>query len=250
MSLRIHALPAGTIRDFPVAAVRYLRGFGEFHDTPMIMFVITGGEFPIVVDSGTPEPEFVREHHGYDFVRPVAEDPATTLAGIGVDPADVGMVVHTHLHWDHCGNNHLFPNARFVVQKAELAYAVDPLEPSRAAFENTADTAPPWAPLLNRFRTVEGDVPLAPGVGVVALPGHTPGSQGVLVETGAGPHLLAGDTVDTRANWEGDERLSHIPSGSFVDLTAYMRSFATIERLGATVVPSHDAEVLEKGVFG
>ncbi|MEU7814323.1 N-acyl homoserine lactonase family protein [Pseudonocardia sp. NPDC049154] len=251
MSLRIHALPAGVIRDFPVAAVRYQRGWGEFHDTPMIMFVITGGAFPIVVDSGTPDPEFVRKHHGYDFERPAAHAPEATLAEIGVSPADVGLVVvHTHLHWDHCGNNHLFPDARFVVQKAELAYAVDPLEPSRTAFENTAEIAPPWAPLLNRFTTVDGEAEVAPGVRVVPLPGHTPGSQGVLVETDAGAHLLAGDTIDTRANWEGDAKARHIPSGSFTDLAAYMDSFTRIERLGAEVVPSHDAAVLEKGVYG
>jgi glyoxylase-like metal-dependent hydrolase (beta-lactamase superfamily II) len=216
----------------------------------MIMFVITGGEFPIVVDSGTPEPEFVRKHHGYDFERSAAEDPLATLAGAGVKPDDVGLVVHTHLHWDHCGNNHLFGNAQFVAQSAELRFAVDPLEPARPAFCNTAGAAPRWAPLINRFRTVEGDVPVAPGVSVVALPGHTPGSQGVLVDSGAGRFLIAGDTIDTHANWEGDERLSHIPSGSYTNLTDYMDSFAKIEALGADVIPSHDPDVLATGVFG
>ncbi|AYJ48872.1 N-acyl homoserine lactonase family protein [Rhodococcus sp. P1Y] len=250
MSLKIHALPAGVIRDFPVSAVQYQRGFGVTHDTPMIMFVITGGEFPIVVDSGTPEPEFVRKHHGYDFERAPSEHPRESLRNIGVSPADVGLVIHTHLHWDHCGNNDLFDNAHFVVQQAELHFAVDPLEPARRAFENTEEIAPTWSPMLNRFRTVSGDAAVAPGVSLISLPGHTPGSQGVLVETDTGKHLIAGDTIDTRANWEGDSRSAHIPSGSFVNLSDYMASFAKIETLDAVVVPSHDPEVLEKGVFG
>lgn len=250
VKLKIHALPAGVLRGFPAAALQYQRGWGEFHDVPQMMFVITGGDHPIIVDSGTPEPDFVREHHKYDFHRSPDEDPLRTLRGIGVDPEDVRTIIHTHLHWDHCGNNHLFPNARYVVQKAELLYAVDPAAPTRTAFENTDRISPPWAPMLNRFSTVTGDVEIAPGVEVVALPGHTPGSQGVLVTSGDERYLLAGDTCDTRANWEGDDRLAHIPSGSFTNLLDYMESFAKMDRLGAEVIPSHDPAVLELGEFG
>ncbi|HEY4421635.1 MAG TPA: MBL fold metallo-hydrolase, partial [Pseudonocardia sp.] len=102
----------------------------------------------------------------------------------------------------------------------------------------------------NRFSTVTGDVEIAPGVEVVALPGHTPGSQGVLVTSGGERYLLAGDTCDTMANWEGDDRLAHIPSGSFTNLLDYMDSFAKMDRLGAEVIPSHDPAVLEIAEFG
>lgn len=248
--LRIHALPAGVIRNFPVAAVQYQRHWGEFHDVPQIMFVITGGEHPIIVDSGTPPPEYVREHHGYDFHRTADEDPLVTLRDLGVDPEDVRLVVNTHLHWDHCGNNHLFPNAHYIVQKDELLYAVDPAAPTRPAFENTERIAPPWAAVVNRFRTVRGDAEIVPGVGVVALPGHTPGSQGVLVESGSERFLIAGDTIDMQVNWEGDDRLEHIPSGSFTNLLDYMDSFAKMDRLGAQVIPSHDPQVLATGEYG
>lgn len=250
MRLRIHALPAGMIHDFPVPAVKYQRGWGEVHDVPQIIFVITGGEHPVVVDSGTPDPETVRKHHGYDFRRTEEEEPLRTFQDIGVDPDDVRTVIHTHLHWDHCGNNHLFRNARFVVQKTELQFAVDPLEPTRTAFANTPWRNPPWAPFLHRFATIVGDAEVEPGIRVVALPGHTPGSQGVLVDTSIGPHLLAGDTIDTHENWRGDDRLRHIPSGSFTNLAEYMDSFAKMETLGAEIVPSHDPAVLRKGVFG
>jgi N-acyl homoserine lactone hydrolase len=85
---------------------------------------------------------------------------------------------------------------------------------------------------------------------VVSLPGHTPGSQGVLVETDAGPFLLAGDTVDTYENWEGNSQVEHIPSGIHTDLFQYFDSFRKIEHLGCEVIPSHDAAVLERGPFG
>jgi len=250
MSLTIQALHVGTLTGFPRAAATYHRGFGEFGDVAMIMFLITGGEHPVVVDTGTGDEETTRRLHGYTLERTPEQHPLAALEAAGVDPADVGTVINTHLHWDHCSNNHLFPNARVMVQKAELAYAVDPLEPNLAAFERQPGVTPAWVRALGQVTTVDGDADIVPGVSVVHLPGHTPGSQGVLVEGGSGQrHLLAGDCVDLHANWEGDEKLSHIPSGSFTDLAAYMESFRKIERLDATVIPSHDPEVVKQGTF-
>jgi glyoxylase-like metal-dependent hydrolase (beta-lactamase superfamily II) len=248
--LTVHPLHVGTLRGFPTPAITYHRGWGERLDVPMVMFVILGGEHPVVVDTGTGTPEFTRAHHGYDLDRPADQEPLAALKQLGVAPEDVGTVVHTHLHWDHCSNDDLFPAAEIIVQKAELGYAVDPLEPNRKAFQRGPGVLPPWVTVLDRIRTVDGDAGLMPGISVVALPGHTPGSQGVLVAGAGGSVLVAGDCVDTYANWEGDGNLSHIPSGSFTDLAAYMDSFRRIEQLGCEVIPSHDTAVLDKGVFG
>jgi N-acyl homoserine lactone hydrolase len=250
MSLKIIVLPAGVIRNFPQAAITYHRGWKDVLDVPQMFFAIVGGDHPVLVDSGTPPQEFVREHHGYDFVRGPEHEPLRVLKESGIDPADIRTVIFTHLHWDHCGNTELFPNAEFYVQSEELHYAVDPAEPHRAAFERTDKINPPWLPVLSRMHTVRGAVEVAPGISIVPLPGHTPGSQGVLVETDNGNYLLAGDCVDTFDNWRGDGSLQHIPSGSFTNLIDYMESFRRIEQLGCDVIPSHDPAVLEIGAFG
>lgn len=248
--LTVHPLHVGTLLGFPAPAITYHRGWGERHDVPMIMFVILGGEHPVVVDTGTGTPEFTRKHHGYELERPPEQEPLAALKQLGVASEDVGTVIHTHLHWDHCSNDELFPEAEIMVQKAELAYAVDPLEPNLKAFQRGPGVQPPWTPVLDRIRTIDGKAQLLPGISVVPLPGHTPGSQGVLVDGASGQMLLAGDCVDSYANWRGDDKLSHIPSGSFTDLAAYMDSFHRIEQMGCEVIPSHDMEVLDKGVFG
>src|SRR4051812_29159003 len=144
MSLEIHPLNVGTLRDYPTAGIMYQRGFGEVHDVALIMFVILGGESPIVVDTGTGGEDFTRREHGFHLVRPPEQEPTAALAALGIDPADVKIVVNTHLHWDHCSNNDLFPHASVYVQREELAYAIAPLESNRIAFDNTRTLTPPW----------------------------------------------------------------------------------------------------------
>jgi glyoxylase-like metal-dependent hydrolase (beta-lactamase superfamily II) len=86
----------------------------------------------------------------------------------------------------------------------------------------------------------------------VPLPGHTPGSQGILVETDAGRYLIAGDCLDSYDNWywKGDEDIPHIPSAAITDVIAFDESFRRIESLGCEPIPSHDDRVLETRVFG
>ena len=177
----------------------------------MIMFVIIGGDHPIMVDTGTPDAGFVREHFRYStFERGDDEEPRKVLNGAGIDPADVRQVVFTHLHWDHCSNLELFPNARFTVQDRELRYAVKPIPLHNRAYQHLPGTQPPWLPVLRRVSPVIGTVEIAPGISTVPLPGHTPGSQGVLVETDKGRYLIAGDCLDSYDNWDSLTILSLI----------------------------------------
>ncbi|MFZ9467070.1 MAG: MBL fold metallo-hydrolase, partial [Burkholderiaceae bacterium] len=48
--------------------------------------------------------------------------PGDTLQAMGVDPASITDVIITHMHYDHCGNHHLFGGARFHLQDREIAY--------------------------------------------------------------------------------------------------------------------------------
>lgn len=247
-NLEIHALNVGTLMGWPKASITYNRGWGEHYDIPMIMFVITGGDGLVLVDTGPADSELSTRFSGHEMRILPSQEPLTAMREAGFDPEDVSTIVNTHLHWDHCSNNHLFPNAEVIVQEAELKYAMTPLEPNLAAYRRQPGATPAWLPSLGRIRTVRGSVPIAPGISTVPLPGHSPGQQGVLVEAAERHYVLAGDAVDTYENWAGDEKLSHIPS-SFTDLAATMDSLALLESLDADVVPSHDVAVLQRRIF-
>jgi len=109
---------------------------------------------------------------------------AGELAAAGVVPADVDVVVLTHLHADHVGGSVVdgapaFPNARHVVQRAEVEQV------SRTARELFLD------PLRDLLDVVDGGAEPVPGVRVRHAPGHTPGHQCVEV----GDVVMSGDAV-------------------------------------------------------
>jgi N-acyl homoserine lactone hydrolase len=99
---------------------------------------------------------------------------------------DVDIVVNTHLHYDHCGGNHLFAGTPTYVQRRELDDA--------RSKENY--TIREWVDAAGvQYVPVDGELELLPGVRLVPTPGHTAGSQVVVVETGGRPAVIAGDTA-------------------------------------------------------
>ena len=108
-----------------------------------------------------------------------------------VDLAGIDDVVNTHLHFDHCGGNHLFAGTPIHVQRRELddARSLD------------GYTIREWvdAPGV-QYLPVDGELELLPGVRLLPAPGHTAGTQVVVVETGERPVVIAGDA----AVWFGE----------------------------------------------
>ena len=108
----------------------------------------------------------------------------------GFDVSSIDMVVNTHLHADHCGGNHLFAGRPIYVQRREL-------DDARSLEDYTIRE---WADAPNlHYVAVDGELEVLPGVRLVPAPGHTPGSQIVVVETEGRPVVICGDA----AVWSG-----------------------------------------------
>lgn len=111
------------------------------------------------------------------------------LAGLGLRPEDVDVVVCTHFDVDHAGYHDAFPRAEFVVQREHYKLA-------RGGHPRYAAARAHWDHPVLRYRLVEGDTELLPGLTLIATSGHTPGHQSVLVRLPrTGPVLLAIDAV-------------------------------------------------------
>ena len=103
-----------------------------------------------------------------------------------LDLGSIDLVVNTHLHFDHCGGNHLFAGVPIHVQRRELHDA--------RTLEDY--TIPAWVdPPGVGYVEVDGELEVLPGLRLVPAPGHTPGSQVVVVESAEGRVVIAGDTA-------------------------------------------------------
>ena len=151
---------------------------GDPHDGPMpidyFVWVVKGADKAWVVDTGF-DAEVGRRRK-----RDVLRCPTAEMPALGIDPDAIDDVIVTHMHYDHCGNHHLFPRARFHLQDSEMRYATGRCmcHPAlRLAFD--ADDAVTMVRRVcdGRVAFHDGDDALAPGLSVHHVGGHTAGLQ-------------------------------------------------------------------------
>jgi len=243
--LFIYPLDLGTLVGIDKSVFTNLRNEGVKIDVPCIAWLILGGEKTVIVDTGPCDPDWASRYH-----RPIKKRPSQEVqeafTKVGLSPKDVDVVIFTHLHWDHCFNLEHFSKATFLVQEMELKYAVTPLPSDRKPFEvGVPGVQPPWMKVFGQIIPIDGDQQVLPGIRVIHLPGHTPGSQGVLVETGKATWAIAGDNVPLYENWRGDDILDHIPSGVYQNLHDSYDSLGKLETFGDRILPGHDEKVFK-----
>jgi len=221
----------------------YMTDPGKKQELAVPSFLIRGGGYNILVDTGGPLPEATAPWHLPYEVNADETMPAQ-LARYGVKPEDIDLIIFTHLHWDHCYNVELFPRAHFFVTRRELEYAKDPLPRQEWMYDSPrSGVRPPYLDI--DFHFTEDEQEIVPGIRVFLTPGHAPGHQSVAVETVAGRYILAGDIAPLYENWE-----KRIPSGMLMNLEECYKSFQRIEKMGGTVIPAHDPQLFSRAVVG
>lgn len=137
------------------------------------------------------------------------EEILKALADLGLEGSDIDIIVNTHSHPDHCANNHLF-------RRAEVIFPAD--------------------------REL-----IAPGVRVLATPGHSPDSISVLVDAAIHPPggdgmasatrrvVIAGDALPTLGNFQ-----KRVPPAVHYDRTLAVASMNRIIEMAYMVIPGHD----------
>lgn len=175
---------------------------------------------------------------------------AVQLRARGVQPADVPLVVMTHLHWDHASGVSEFPQATFVVDRREWDAAIRPRGLARGYRVSQFDYPFDWRGVdyedraIDSFETFGAAVDLF-GDGSVRLlstPGHTLGHQSLLLRLDGREALICGDAAYTRRTIEGDAApLLTADEHLFGRSLKEVRRF--VERTpGLVVIPGHDAE--------
>jgi N-acyl homoserine lactone hydrolase len=159
------------------------------------------------------------------------------LDSLGLETDSVDMVVLSHLHYDHAGGAELFPKSELVVQKDEYTAAHYPASFFASFYYRKNFDLPGY-----RWRLLDGDTELAPGVTALRSDGHTPGHQSLVVELPeSGPVILAGDACYWQEHVEA-ERVPGVVWNPSLALHS-IRRLKTLARLtGGRIFPGHDPE--------
>jgi N-acyl homoserine lactone hydrolase len=269
LSLRLHPIISGEIQVRVMNPRPPRRGPAKLPRTLLGSFFRAAGWYPV--------PVFLVEHPdagpflidvGYD--PSVASDPTRTLGFVfgkvimkhrladrsvpeqvserGVDPSDVSRVVVTHLHLDHMSGSAEWPQATFVVDRAERAAAEAQRGPGPYVKPHLA-TVGRWEeidyaeaePFETFARTVDlfGDG----SVRLVSSPGHSPGHQSLLLRLRERHALICGDAAMSML-----ELREPVIDGIVVDQDRYIRSGEEARAFmraypDTLAIPSHDREL-------
>ena len=157
---------------------------GPGRDT-IFVFVVRSVAGTFLVDTGIGSGNAQIDH----YYRPDRVDLPSALRAAGADPAKLTAIVCSHLHFDHCGNNRLFPGVPIYVQRKEMDAA-----------RGEDYTVPEWLEFDGAdYRLLDGDTRLAADVEVRFTPGHTPGHQSIIVRGPAGNDLVVAQAAQTAA---------------------------------------------------
>jgi N-acyl homoserine lactone hydrolase len=160
--------------------------------------VDAGASASTFTEKGTPETDLTSVEDG--------------LGRLGLKPEDIDIVIATHLHCDHIALSHLYRKAKFIVQKRELEYALNPHPIDTILYDRPSFEGLNW-------EVIDGDIEIASGISVFLTTGHSPGGQSVEVITTAGRVIITGFccTLNTfiqtremkRRGWEVTAPLIH-----------------------------------------
>ncbi|HEY6407624.1 MAG TPA: N-acyl homoserine lactonase family protein, partial [Ktedonobacteraceae bacterium] len=226
---------------------------------PIYAWVIEHPEGIIVVDTGetarVAEPGYFPWWHPYYrlsvrlWVRP-EEEIGPQLQALGIQPTDVRWLAMTHLHTDHAGGLHHFPNVEILVSRTEYQLASGTAGRVRGYLPNhwptwfaphLIDFAPkPFGPFPSSYSlTQAGDVVLVPTMG------HTSGHLSVIVQDGSLSTFLAGDASYTQQLLldgvvDGVSGSDAVAQQTMLRIQNYLHTVPTI------YLPSHDPEAVTR----
>lgn len=225
----IHPLVVG-INETDQGVMTYLRDYGKRIWLPIYVFYLKGGDKNVLVDTGLEQfmaPDDVERTCGFEVLE--FEDALST---VGLRPEDVDVIIHTHLHNDHCENDYKCVHAKVYVQKAEMDFFRNPHPIDHRYYPDVLDGVD--------VVEVEGDVRILDGIDVIWSPGHTVGGQSVAVNTSAGKAIITGFCCNDK-NFPATGPA--IAPGVHINAMEAYDSAQKIQAMADILIPLHDPAI-------
>jgi glyoxylase-like metal-dependent hydrolase (beta-lactamase superfamily II) len=236
----------------PKPQMFFMAGWGEWMVADFLLFVLRGDDGQVIlIDTGVRDVNEIQPfvvagvgHKGRFRMDMETQNIPLLLRNEGIDLADVEYVLISHLHYDHCSNAKLFPNAKFVVSRTGWHLTLDPPVPAmvpdllfpRDILAYFASEARDRLILAN-----DEEPDIIPGIGAFYIGGHTMCSQAFTVQTKEGLAVFPGDTVFYYENLEKNH-----PVGLAVDIMECYQAMERVREVADIMVPPHDPLLLER----
>lgn len=233
----IHPLVLGS-KEFDKGMMTYQFDYGMTYTIPIYGWYLEGGGKKVLVDTGEMRP-----------VQSAAREAAlggkihtleSGLAQYGLTPADIDVVIHTHLHNDHCENDAYLENAVIYAHERELAHVSDPhpldFRYNAEYVEDVIDSG--------QMQALTGDTEILPGLRMVHTPAHTEGGMSVFVDTPAGQAVITGFCVINENFFPPKaitaREMEVIPPGTCVNPCAAYDIMVRVKKAAHILLPLHE----------
>ena len=180
----------------------------EFMPIPLTVVVLKIGDKYVMIDSGSGVGQWQANATNLPF----------NMKAAGIDRGQISTILVSHFHPDHVWglmekgtNAAVFPNAELIVSSTEYKWWTEPgrveklPEGRKPAGRRIGDVFPTW----KNWKLVEDNAEVAPGVRLLAAPGHTPGHSAFLVTSGKDQLMVSNDAMYVPAllaphpDWQG-----------------------------------------------
>jgi N-acyl homoserine lactone hydrolase len=233
----IHPIVVGT-KIFDKGMMTYQYDYGKPYTIPIYCWYLEGGNQKILVDTGEMHPvqSADRETAIGGKIRTIEEG----LARFNLTPADIDIVIHTHLHADHCENDYKCTKARFFIHQDELLTIKNP---HPLDFRYVEDYILEIEE-RGQIEIVNEDKEILPGISVMHTPIHTPGGITVFVNTAKGRAAITGFCV-IKENFEPPLQIRAmemevIPPGSCINTYQAYDIMIKVRDLADILLPLHE----------
>ena len=234
---KIHPIVMGS-KIFDKTMMTYQHGYGQTYTIPIYCWYLEGGDKSILVDTGEMSPiqsadrEASLGGHIYTFEE--------GLSRWNLTPEGIDIIIHTHLHNDHCENDYKCPNAAIYVHAKELESIHNPHPLDFRYLEDYIEDVEE----SGQLRVITEDTAIVPGIRVVHTPAHTKGGQTVLVDTDEGTAAITGFCViDENFNPPVEIRameMEVIPPGTHLNVQESYDIVLKVREMADILLPLHE----------
>ncbi|MBL0731653.1 MAG: N-acyl homoserine lactonase family protein [Desulfosarcina sp.] len=236
---KIHPIVMGT-KNFDKGMMTYQHDYGKPYTIPIYCWYIEGGDKKILVDTGEMSP--VKSEARETAIGGRIYTFEEGLARWGLTPKDIDIVIHTHLHNDHCENDYKCENAVFYVHAKELERVHNPHPLDFRYLEDYIIDVEE----AGQISIITEDTEILPGIKVIHTPVHTDGGLSVLIETSKGTAVITGFCVIMENFFPPKEitamEMDVIPPGTHVNVYEAYDIMLQIKNMADILIPLHEPE--------